>query len=85
MKEYIDYNKLEDNDKGYYLDRVVSAKLQEYIKMYTRMKNAGLTTLEIIKLRGLPLSYDEVKEMLDSKKIVVSLVDKDNMEIITRK
>lgn len=85
MKEYINYDKLEDKDKEYYLDRVVSAKLQEYIRMYTKMKKAGLTALEIIKLRGLPLSYKDIEEMLGSRRIVIRVIDSENIEIITRK
>lgn len=85
MKSYIDYNKLEDSDKEFYLDRAVSAKLQEYIRMYNRMRDAGVTALEIIKLRGLPLSYKETEEMLESRKIVIRVIDSENMEIITRK
>ena len=85
MKEYINYDKLEDKDKEYYLDRVVSMKLQEYIRMYTKMKKAGLTALEIIKLRGLPLSYKDIEEMLVSRRIVIRVIDSENIEIITRK
>lgn len=85
MKEFIKYNELDDSKRKYYLDRAVSMKLQEYIRMYTKLKRAGVTDLEILKLRGMPLTYDEVSNMLESGKILIRLLDDNCIEMVTRK
>ena len=85
MKEFIKYNELDDSERKYYLDRAVSMKLQEYIRMYTKLKRAGVTDLEILRLRGMPLTYDEVNSMLELSKILIRLLDNDCIEMVTRK
>jgi hypothetical protein len=85
MKEFIKYNELDDSERKYYLDRAVSMKLQEYIRMYNKLKRAGVTDLEILKLRGMPLTYDEVNSMLELGKILIRLLDNDCIEMVTRK
>lgn len=85
MKEFIKYNELDDSERKYYLDRAVSMKLQEYIRMYNKLKRAGITDLEILKLRGMPLTYDEVNSMLELGKILIRLLDNDCIEMVTRK
>lgn len=69
MKEMINYNKLSNEDKKEFLDLAVSCELQVYVKMYDKLKRAGITDLEILKLRGLPDGYKDVENKLCSGKI----------------
>lgn len=85
MKEFIKYNELDDSERKYYLDRAVSMKLQEYMRMYTKLKKAGVTDLEILKLRGMPLTYDEVNSMLESGDFLIRLLDNNCIEMVVRK
>lgn len=53
--------------------------------MYNKLKRAGVTDLEILKLRGMPLTYDEVNSMLELGKILIRLLDNNCIKVITRK
>lgn len=82
MKEHVNFKKLSEEEKEYYTKRVVAVKLQQYIQMFIKMRKAGLTPLEVLDLRGLPLNKEQIKEALENQKILISILDKNNLEII---
>ena len=85
MSNYITFSKLTDEEQNYWLDRVVVMKLQHYIRNFIKMTKAGVTPLEVVQLRGLPLTKDEIKERLISGKIIINSLDDDTTEIIEPK
>ena len=85
MNNYITFSKLNEEEQNYWLDRVVVMKLQQYIRNFIKITKAGVTPLEAVQLRGLPLTKDEVKERLMSGKMIINSLDNNTMEVIEPK
>lgn len=85
MNNYIKFKDLDEEQQNYWLDRVVVMKLQHYIRNFIKMTKAGVTPLEVVQLRGLPLTKDDIKERLLDGRLIVNSMDDNTMEVIEPK
>lgn len=84
MKNNIIFTKLSEDSKEYWINRVVACKLQQYVNMYTKMRKIGITPLEILSLRGLPMNYNDIRTKLEKGEIIINEIDNNECEIIEK-
>lgn len=80
MDKEIRFNEQSEEMQDFITTRITAAIAHSYVTMFNRLKRAGLTPVEIIKLKGTPANITQVKEKLQKGTILIKNMDKNTLE-----